>query len=309
MSTDSGNDVARSRLLVTSAGSNSDAFRRTDWLLLASVALTWGASFLFIDIGLDAFAPTVIAFARIALGALALAFVPAARTSIDREDWSRIMLLGVIWMAIPLTMFPLAEQWVSSALAGMLNGGMPILTAIVATVLGLRRPGRIQILGLVIGFAGVILISADSLAVGGRDALGVGLIMIALVCYAFSANLAVPLQQKYGGPALMLRVEAAGAVLVLPLALWGLGDSTFKWSSFIAVLVLGVVGTGIAFAVMAALLGRVGATRGSIVTYLMPPVSIALGVMFRNDHVAALSIVGMVVVLIGAVLVSRSEAT
>lgn len=301
--------MARSRLLVTSAGTNTQAFRQTDWLLLASVALTWGASFLFIDIGLDAFAPTVVAFARIALGAVALAFVPSARASIDREDWARIALLGVIWMAIPLTMFPLAEQWVSSALAGMLNGGMPILTAVVATVLGLRRPGRTQIVGLVIGFAGVVLISADSLAVGGRDALGVGLIMIALVCYAFSANLAVPLQQKYGGPALMLRVEAVGAALTLPLAIWGLGHSSFKWSSFLAVLALGVVGTGIAFAVMAALLGRVGATRGSIVTYLMPPVSIVLGVVFRDDHVAALSLAGMGVVLFGAVLVSRREAT
>ena len=123
--------------------------------------------------------------------------------------------------------------------------------------------------------------------------------MVALVCYAFSANLAVPLQQKYGGPALMLRVEIVGAVLTAPLAVWGLGDSEFKWTSLLAVLVLGIVGTGAAFAVMAVVLGRVGATRGSIVTYLMPPVSIMLGVVFRDEHIAVTSLVGMAVVLAG----------
>jgi hypothetical protein len=70
---------SRSRLLAVSAGTNAEAFRPVDWAMLIAVALTWGASFLFIDIGLDAFSPTVVAFARIALGALALAVVPSAR--------------------------------------------------------------------------------------------------------------------------------------------------------------------------------------------------------------------------------------
>ena len=299
----------RAKLLTVSAGTSSGAFRPSDWGLLG-VALTWGASFLFIDIGLGAFSPYLIAFLRIAFGAATLACVPAARAHVDRSDRGRILLLGVIWMMLPLTLFPLAEQHVNSALAGMLNGGMPILTAVVATLLGLRRPGRVQVAGLAVGFVGVVLISADSFAIGGDQAFGVVLIFGALICYALSANLAVPLQQKYGGPALMLRVEAVGALLTAPLALYGVtgGRSHFEWRPFLAVLTLGVAGTGAAFAVMASLLGRVGATRGSIVTYLMPPVSIVLGVLVRNDHIAWLSVVGMAVVLAGAVLVSRKEA-
>ncbi|MFN8051817.1 MAG: DMT family transporter [Acidimicrobiales bacterium] len=298
----------RARLLTVSAGTNAEAFRASDWGLLGAVALTWGASFLFIRIGLDAFSPYLVAFLRISLGAVTLACVPAARGRIDRSDWGRVVLLAVIWMALPLTLFPLAEQHVNSALAGMLNGGMPILTAVVATALGLRRPGRVQIIGLAVGFAGVVLISADSFQIGGDQAFGVLLIFGALICYAFSANLAVPLQQRYGGPALMLRVEAVGAVLTAPMAAWGLRSSHFAWRPLLAVMVLGIVGTGAAFAVMASLLGRVGATRGSIVTYLMPPVSIVLGVVVRDDHIAWLSVVGMGVVLVGAVLVSRKEA-
>ena len=298
-------DVARTRLFVTSTGTNTDEFAPRDWAMLAAVALTWGASFLFIDIGLDAFHPAVVGFGRIALGAVALSAVPAAHAPIEPADRARIAFLGLIWMAIPLTLFPVAEQWVSSALAGMLNGGMPIITAVVATGLGLRRPGGAQIGGLAIGFAGVAMISGPSLAIGGDEALGVGLILVALVCYAFSANLAVPLQQKYGGPSLMLRVEAVGALLTAPGAAWGLRSSEFRWSSFLAVLVLGVAGTGVAFAVMAVVLGRVGATRGSTVTYLMPPVSIGLGVAFRDDHISGWALAGIVVVLFGAYLVNR----
>lgn len=299
---------ARGRLLTVAAGTSSDAFRPVDWALLGAIALTWGASFLFIDIGLDAFSPYVVAFGRIAFGCVALAFVPAARGPVDREDWPRIALLAVIWMAVPLTLFPLAEQHVNSALAGMLNGGMPILTAVVATALGLRRPGTVQIVGLVVGFAGVALISADSFAVGGDQALGVVLILGALVCYAFSANMAVPLQQRYGGPTLMLRVELLGAILTAPMAVWGLRDSHFEWGPFAAVATLGVLGTGLAFALMASLVGRVGATRGSIVTYLMPPISIALGVVVRGDHVPSLAVAGTGVVLASAFLVSRRDA-
>jgi drug/metabolite transporter (DMT)-like permease len=297
----------RSRLLEVSAGTSQEAFRPADWGLLMAVALTWGASFLFIRIGLDAFSPYLVAFLRIGFGAVTLACVPVARHRVERADWPRVALLGVIWMAIPLTLFPVAEQHVNSALAGMLNGGMPILTAVVATVLGLRRPGRIQIAGLVVGFVGVILIAWDSLAIGGDDAFGVALILVALVCYALSANLAVPLQQRYGGPTLMLNVEIVGVVLTAPMAAIGIGQSHFAWDSFLAVLTLGVLGTGAAFAVMATLFGRVGATRGSIVTYLMPPIALVLGVTIRDDELAATSVVGMFVVLLGALLVSRKE--
>ena len=300
-------DEPRSKLLTVSAGTSNDAFRSTDWVMLMIIALTWGASFLFIDIGLDAFTPTLIGFARVLLGALTLACVPSARGHIDRDDWPRIVLLAILWIAIPLTLFPIAEQWVSSSLAGMLNGAMPIGVAVVATALGLRRPGRVQIIGLIVGFGGVVLISADSFSVGGEEALGVALIMGAVTCYSFSANLAVPLQQRYGGPTLLLRVEAVAAVLMAPAGLWGVTESSFKWSSLFAMLALGILGTGAAFAVMASLLGRVGATRGSVVTYLMPPVSIVLGVLVRDDKIAALSIVGMAVVLVGAVLVSRKD--
>ncbi|NIP77261.1 MAG: EamA family transporter, partial [Xanthomonadales bacterium] len=89
----------------------------------------WGSSFLFIDIALDDVAPGVIPFVRILFGAGALAIFPAARRPIDRHDWGRITILAIIWMASPLTLFSIAQQWINSALAGMLNAGMPLFSA------------------------------------------------------------------------------------------------------------------------------------------------------------------------------------
>ncbi len=292
-----------------SEGTHSGNLKLSDWATLIVIACIWGSSFFLIATGLDSMSAAVVGFCRIACGALALSCIPSARrVTIDKADWKMITLLGAIWMAIPLLAFPIAEQWISSALAGMLNGGVPVVTAVVGVALGLKHPARIQQVGLVVGLAGIVLISLPSLQLGGNDAAGVGVVAIALVCYAFSATFAVPLQHKYGGPALMLRVEAIGAVLACPVAIATFGDTHFAWKSVLAVMVLGVLGTGVAFALMASVIGRVGATRATMVTYLMPPVSIALGVIVRNETVSGLGVVGVVIVLIGAFLLSRQPA-
>src|ERR1700686_2926676 len=111
-----------------------------DWLLLIAPGLIWGASFLFIAEGLRAIGPFGLTFVRIVVGFGTLALIPGARKPIARSDWPAVALLGVIWMAFPLNMFPFAEQRVSSALTGMLNGANPLFTAVVASLLARRAP-------------------------------------------------------------------------------------------------------------------------------------------------------------------------
>ena len=113
-----------------------------DSLLIVGPGLIWGASFLFMAEGLEAVSPSGVAFARILVGFLTLSLVPAVRRPIQRADRARTALLGIIWMAFPLTMFPFAEQHVSSALAGMLNGAVPLFVAAVAGGLAGRVPPR-----------------------------------------------------------------------------------------------------------------------------------------------------------------------
>jgi drug/metabolite transporter (DMT)-like permease len=297
----------RRRLLTTAEGTSHHPFTPIDWTLLLVPSLIWGASFLLIAEGLEAFEPGLVTWLRILFGFGALAMLPAARRiPIDRADWPRVALVGVVWIAFPMTMFPLAEQWISSSVTGMLNGSMPLFSALVASLLLRRLPGRNQLLGLAIGFAGVVAISLPSLQGGSRTALGAGLVVLAMGSYGFATNLVVPLQQRYGSIPVIWRSQAVALVLTAPFGIVGVGGSRFEGSSFVAVFVLGAVGTGYAFIAAGTLMGRVGATRGSVLAYLIPVVALVLGVVFRDETVAAISLAGLVAVLAGAFLCSRA---
>jgi drug/metabolite transporter (DMT)-like permease len=301
--------VARSRTLISTAqGTHQQAFGTVEWGLLAFIAGVWGSSFLLIAIGIDAFAPGVVTFLRILFGMLGLAFVPAARTPIEREDWPRIWLVGFTWMALPLSLFPIAELYVDSSVAGMINGSVPLFAAVIAAVLLHTWPGRLQVVGLLVGFAGVVAISIPSLSGADSSPLGVALLLVAVVFYGLSANLAVPLQQKYGGLPVMWRVQLCALAMTTPYGLASIPASEFSWASLGAVAVLGYLGTGWAFVAMTNLMGRAGATRGSVAVYVTPVVAIFLGVTFRDETVAVLALAGMVLVLLGAWLTSRAEA-
>ena len=116
----------------------------------------------------------------------------------------RVAFLGVIWAGLPLLLFPVAQQWIDSSVAGMLNGAVPLAGAAWAVVL-LRRPlPRVHAVGLLIGFAGVLAISWPQLQGSRATMLGAGLVLLAVILYGLAVNLAVPLQQRHGalpGPA------------------------------------------------------------------------------------------------------------
>ena len=297
------------RLFTATTAANQGTFTGRDWALFLSVAAIWGSSFLFIAVGLESLEPGLVTLLRVGSGAAALALVPRQRRTVVPADRARLVILSVLWVAIPFTLFPIAEQHINSAVAGLLNGGTPIFTALVATVL-LRQPPRgAQRLGIVVGFAGVALVSLPSLDDGGSQALGVTLVIVATVCYAFSVNIAAPLQQRYGSLNLMANVLVLATLWTLPYGLWGVGRSRFEPGPVAAVLFLGVVGTGLAFVIMGTLVGRVGATRASMITYVIPVVALVLGVVFRDDVVAPLALVGVALVIGGAFLASRSTTT
>ena len=300
--------AATTRLISTAHGTNREAFTPRDWALFLALAAIWGSSFLFIAVGLDAFHPGVVTLLRVGFGASFLLLIPGARTvRIDRDDRRRVILLAATWVAIPFTLFPLAQQWIDSAVAGMLNGATPIFTALLAALVFHSRPGRLQILGLGIGFTGMLMIVLPSAAEGTVAVIGVLLIVLATVGYAFSLNLVPPLQQKYGSLPLMARIQAWAVLMVTPFGLIGLAESDFAWSSLTAVILLGVVGTGLAFVFMGTLTGRVGATRASFVTYLIPVVALILGVAFRDEAISPVAIAGAALVIAGAILASRRE--
>ena len=166
-----------------------------DWALLVLPGMIWGASFLFIAEGLNAVEPNGVTFARIAIGFLTLSMFPSARRPVAPADWTRTAGLGVTWLAFPLSMFPFAEQHVSSALTGMLNGATPLFVAAVAALLAKCLPSRGILTGLVVGFGGAVVMALPAMG-GASSAFGVSLIAMALVSYGVAINLARPLQQS-----------------------------------------------------------------------------------------------------------------
>lgn len=279
----------------------------TDWTRLAVPGLLWGTSFFFIAEALDAFSPALITPLRILLGFVTLGLFPQARRSVPRSVMGRVALLGLIWMALPLSMFPFAEERVSSSVTGMLNGVTPLFVAVVAAVIHRTMPSRQLQVGLLVGLVGVVMISLPTLGEGSSSGWGVAMIMLALVCYGFALNLAVPLQQRYGAIPVMWRAQGFALVFTAPLGVFGLTESQFAWHSLFAMIGLGVFGTAIAYVVMADNAGRFSSTRASASTYLIPVVALALGVLVRDEPVALLAVIGSAVALVGAVLAGRSR--
>jgi drug/metabolite transporter (DMT)-like permease len=297
----------RSSLPAAAHGSNMNAFGATEWGLLAGIALIWGSSFFFMAIGLESFRPGVVTLARVGLGVGTLALIPRARASIDRADLGRVGLLGVIWIGIPLSIFPIAQQWIDSSVAGMLNGAVPISSAVFATLLLRKLPGWRQLVGIGVGFLGILAISAPQVVESSATALGTFLVIVAIVLYGLSTNMAVPLQQKYGALPVLLRAQLVALVVVVPYGVLHIPGSVWSWKSAAAMIPLGILGTALAFVFMTTLVGRVGGPRGSIAIYFVPVVAIVLGVVFRDEIVAPLAIAGAGLVLIGAWITSRKE--
>ena len=289
-------------VLSTSAGTHLGAFTAADWGLFVAIGGIWGASFLFIAIGLNAFLPGLVTLLRVAFGAGVLWLFPAARAPVGTDVRGRVIALSF------LTLFPLAEQRVSTGLAGMVNGTVPIFATLIGAVMLRRMPGRTQLVGLVLGFAGMVAIAAPALGAGSSEAVGVLMLLAAVLCYGLSLNILTPAAQRYGSLPVMARVLALAAIWTAPFGLWSVPGSSFAWGSLAAVMALGMLGTGLAFVLMGRLAARVGSSRASFAIYVTPVVALILGAVFRDEAIRALSLLGIVLVIGGAILASRKES-
>jgi drug/metabolite transporter (DMT)-like permease len=276
------------------------------WLFIVLPGLIWGSSFLFIAEGLTAMRPAGITFVRTTIGFVTLTFVPSARRPVAPQDRWRVRLLGIIWMAFPMSMFPFAEQHVTSALTGLLNGATPLFVAVVGALLVRQVPTKAVRIALGVGLAGVMLIAAPSLGDGGNSMKSVGLIAIALVSYGVSLNVARPLQQRNGALPVVWRAVAVAALATAPTGVPAVLDAHWTWSAALSMLALGALGTALANVLVATAAGRTSASSASAMAFLIPAVSLVLGVAIRHESVRVVSIAGGAVCMIGAWLLARA---
>lgn len=297
----------RPPLPATAPGTQRGPFGLVEWGLLAGIVVVWGSSYILIDIGLEAFQPPLVTWMRVTLGFVVLVGFPASRKPVDRRDWGLVAVLGITWPALGFLLGPISQQHISSAMAGMINSLVPIFSAVVAMLLLRAMPRVRQMAGIALGFAGSVMLGLRAAQGSPAVAWGIILAVLAAVLYGLSFNLSVPLQQRYGAPAVMMRALGLAAILTAPFGVAGVGESVWTVESVVAVTVLGVINTGLAFVLVTLFAGRVGATRGSVAIYFLPVVAMVLGVLFRGDTVLPVQVAGTGLVLMGAFLISLRE--
>ena len=277
-------------------------------LFLALVTSSiWGSSFLMIKYSLDELNPSDIALYRILIGALFVNIFVRTKEKIDRADHMKFVIVSFFWMALPFYMFGIAEQTITSSLAGLINGSTPIFVAFIAVVFYRLRITNLQIIYIFSGFIGVGLITLS----GGINELSfnIGSIfaLIASISYGIAVNIVEPLIKKYESY-IVLKIVMRYASL-LSLILYGF-TASFKLPtpqvSLIPMLILGIGGTGIAFLTYYKLLDNVGRISSSFIVYMIPIFSIFFGYQFLNEITYAIQFVGIGVILTSAFLYSRT---
>ena len=295
------------RGLVTADGTNQGAFGPVEWGLLGANSLIWGSSFLWIKIGLDVLHPGAVAFLRIILGATALSFVPSARQPVARDALPIIAVIGIAGSLLPALFFAFAEQRIESSVAGMVQSTGPLFILGMSIIMARKTPGRIQMVGLFIGFIGGAMLALPNVTGADAEPLGVFLVVCAVCCYALSSNITPPLVQEFGGSAVIVRALWISTIVLLPYGIYGLLNSGFSWMAVIAMSILGIFGTGIARTFFAILASRAGAPRAALVSYFVPVVAVILGVVFRDESVTGIELLGLALILSSAWFVSRAQ--
>jgi drug/metabolite transporter (DMT)-like permease len=285
--------------------------RRASTLRLALLALTWGSSFLWIALALPMLAPSWLTIIRLVLGSAVLLTICRIRghpLPRGRDTWTHLAVAGLVSNVAPYYLFAVGESLTSSAYAGILNGTTPLWTAVIVLALTRHTPPRLQVAGLTLGFVGTVLVFEPWQQTGGGSIAGVAACLAAAALYGLSyvymARYVTP--QPYNTIALATGQLATAAVLSLALLpLDGGAIHPPTPTAVVAVLVLGIAGTGLAYVLNYALLTAEGPTATSLVAYLIPVVAAILGVLVLGDRLPPLAGLGALLVLAGVALVRR----
>lgn len=308
---------------------------RLPWQVkFGALALIWGGSFLLMKVGLEALQPVQIATLRILSGMVTVllsAVVLRSRLPRTARVWGHLAVSGFFLCSLPFTLFPLGEERISSALAGIGNATTPLATVLFGLLFfrGERLEGR-TVWAVVGGFAGVVVIMQPWASQGRPDLVGFGMTLLAGASY----GLGWTYLKKFLGPGDVgglglpaAQLVMASAQMVVVVTVWwlvhreapGSGGLPAPWSTspassavtsgawwpVLAVLTLGVVGTGLAFALQFDVVRAVGPTVGATVTYVIPVVAVVLGIVFLHERLNGAQVVGAAIVLSAAVLIGR----
>jgi drug/metabolite transporter (DMT)-like permease len=275
---------------------------RALWLLLSALAVIWGVPYFFIKIALTGLDPAWIAFGRVALGAIVLfGFVPRTHWSALRRHAGAVAAIAFVDVALPFYLIANGERTVSSSLTGLTLAAIPIVVTVLTLAFDrTERLARVQVIGLVVGIAGVSALLGGN---AGRTGAAVGgLALIGGATLAYSVGVLMINLWMRGVPKLAMTAAMLGmaAVMLAPPALAAPPRHLPGVAVLAAMAVLGPVCTAAAYVMYFTLIDRAGPIRASIVTYLNPAIAALLGVVVLHESMSVTAIAGLLLIVAGS---------
>ena len=290
---------------------------RFDWLVFLALGFFWGSSYLFIKIGVDhGLQPFTLIMFRLLIGFILLAtVVGVARETLPRDPriYGHLFVMGVINIAIPFSLITYAEQTVDSSLAAVINGAVPLFVIVIAALFLKGETVTVnRVAGLAIGFIGVaILVGLDITDLGSANAIGELALIGATISYAVG-NVYAKAHVHGLRPMIPAVFQVFFGLLVTgALAFATEAPLSVPWvpESLFAVVWLGLLGSGLAYLGYFRILQHWGATRTSMVAYLLPVFGIVLGGLVLSEPITPSTLIGTVLVIGGIALVNSRYGT
>ena len=283
---------------------------RKSWLpAYLALGTVWGCSFIFIELGLEFLTPFGVTFIRCALGAITLIIIARIRKinlPTDRKVWQKLWVVALLLNVIPGVLFAFAQQYVTSVFASIINAATPLMTLVfILVIFREEKLKREQIFGLLIGALGVMTVVGVWKELGDNQLVGVIALLIAVSCYGasypYSTRNVIPLKLK--PEALAAGQLIMAAITLLPLFLInGISNNSYPRQSVIAMLCLGIFGSGFAYIWNFSITAAAGSAIASSVTYLTPVVAVIVGRLYLGEVIVWHEIVGAIIVILGALL-------
>lgn len=278
---------------------------RRSWGFALLLSAIWGASYMFIEIALRDMSPALVAWGRVAAGAVVLVALTAPRGLLRGigSSFGVVVLVGAVGVAGPFFLIAVGQQEISSSLAGILVSSAPLFTALLAgSVDREERSTGSRLVGVALGFAGVVILLGVDLSGSSTALLGGLAVLLAGLGYAISGFIVKRRTVDVAPLGMAAGVMVAATVLLAPAAALSLPSGGVGGGPVAAVLALGAVGTGIAYAIFYSLISWVGPARTFVVTYIAPGFALVYGVALLDESLTAGGLIGLALIVGGSVL-------
>ena len=278
-----------------------------DWILLTALAAIWGSAFMFIKISAVDFGPILLVTLRLLIAGLV--FMPfllrKKKRSLFKAYLPAILIIAIVSNAIPFTMFAYASLGATSNMLGILNGTTAFLTTVIAYFWLKESVSLKQIVGLLLGFIGVLILVNPSN--GSTTFIASMCAMIGSLCYAFNATYLQKYHSNSDKIVLIGWSMLFGGFFMIPLASFNLPDAIPDTNSILALFWLAVISTGLGYLAYVRLIDRIGAVKTVTLTYLLPVFSIIWGAIFLQEKITSIILGGFIFVMIGMYFANTSN--